>query len=593
MDPASSDKGYLLTSEATFRRVLLAGVLTPLIAGAVIAAVYGWQSQTAAGLRDRISQLREVTGAARELRAQLVDMETGVRGYLLTHNPKFLAPYESGKTEVQDDIRKLRETSTSFPNYSSVATQIPKLFSQWFRLAESELQQVQKMPAGAYDIGVQERMLALSNELRAKVSFIVTDADGNYTRERNSFIARNATNFWVLCFVVAAATALTTWFTWRRMRAISSAYHGALEAVQGESVRAKENAQLYKLITDNSGDLISIIEEGKYVFVSPSFTSQLGFESSELVGQTVSDFIHPDDLPVAGEKWRNADWSKSLNVEVRHRHKDGSWRWVDSLANRSENRFIGVGRDVTEKHMVEQRMVELNQELEQRVTDRTRDLATANKELEAFSYSVSHDLRAPLRSIASFSMILQEDLEGKLDAESVDNLSRIRAAAAKMTQLIDALLNFSRIARAGFQPVELDLSEMAETISEELHRRDPERATEIEIQPGLVAHADSHLIRAVLQNLLENAWKFTSTKPDAKIHFYQDESGFHISDNGVGFDQEYVEKVFLPFERLHTDREFPGTGIGLATVKRIIERHGGKIWAEGKPESGATFSFTL
>lgn len=593
MHSESDDKGYLLTSEATFRRVLLAGVLTPLIAGGVIAAVYGWQSQTSSKLRDKIGEFREVTGAARQLRAQLTDMETGVRGFLLTHKRKFLAPYESGKASVQDDIRKLRETSRGVPRYAAAAQQIPTLFSNWSQLAESELSVVEKNPAGAYGIAAQDQMLELSNQLRSKVDSIVEDANANYTTMRNDFIARNTTNFWVLSFVVAAATAVTTWFTWRRMRAISSAYHKALEAVQGESVRAKENAELYKLITDNSGDLISILEDGKYVFVSPSFTSQLGFDSAELVGHTVADFIHPDDLPAAGEKWKNADWSKALNVEVRHRHKDGSYRWVDSLANRSENRFIGVGRDVTEKHQVEQRMVELNQELEQRVTDRTRDLATANKELEAFSYSVSHDLRAPLRSIASFSMILQEDLEGKLDSESMDNLTRIRAAAAKMTQLIDALLNFSRIARAGFEPAQVDLSEIAEGIAEELQRREPDRNTQIDVEPGMAATADAHLIRAVLQNLLENSWKFTSTTAAGRIRFYRDGEGFHVSDNGVGFDQDYVEKVFLPFERLHTDREFPGTGIGLATVKRIVERHGGKIWAEGAKDKGATFSFTL
>ncbi|HEY3779489.1 MAG TPA: ATP-binding protein [Fimbriimonadaceae bacterium] len=237
-------------------------------------------------------------------------------------------------------------------------------------------------------------------------------------------------------------------------------------------------------------------------------------------------------------------------------------------------------------------IVEMNTELEARVSERTTELSNANKELEAFSYSVSHDLRSPLRSIASFSMILQQDLGEKLDEDSKDNLSRIRQAASRMTELIDALLRFSRIARVHVARSEVDVSAMAESVFTDL-QRDSKSNVEHTVQPGMTAEADPHLLRVALENILENAWKFSSKVEQPKIEMGFQDGAFFVKDNGAGFEEEYVHKIFLPFERLHKETEFSGTGIGLATTKRIIDRHGGKIWAESKVGHGATFHFTL
>ncbi|HEU5162002.1 MAG TPA: ATP-binding protein [Thermoanaerobaculia bacterium] len=224
-------------------------------------------------------------------------------------------------------------------------------------------------------------------------------------------------------------------------------------------------------------------------------------------------------------------------------------------------------------------------------------LAESNAELEAFSYSVSHDLRAPLRAIEGFGQALEEDAAASLDAESRDHLRRIRAASARMGELIDALLALSRISRSEIRREEVSLSAVAAEVIDRLHGQDPSRTAEIDVAPGLVAAGDPRLLRVVIGNLLENAWKFTRNSEPARIELasvWRDgEKTFFVRDNGAGFDMAYAGKLFAPFQRLHSMSEYPGTGIGLATVRRIIQRHGGRVWAEGEPGRGATFFFTL
>ncbi len=239
----------------------------------------------------------------------------------------------------------------------------------------------------------------------------------------------------------------------------------------------------------------------------------------------------------------------------------------------------------------------LNAELEQRVIERTAQLETTNKELEAFAYSISHDLRAPLRGIDGFSQALLEDYAGEIDAQGQDYLRRVRNASQRMGQLIDDLLKLSRLTRGEMRRETVDLSGMAQTIASELQKTQPERQVECLITPGLSANGDERLLRVVLENLLGNAWKFTSKYTQARIEFgateVEGESAYFVRDNGAGFDMAYADKLFGAFQRLHSVTEFEGTGIGLATVQRIIHRHGGRVWAEGAVEQGATFYFTL
>jgi light-regulated signal transduction histidine kinase (bacteriophytochrome) len=240
----------------------------------------------------------------------------------------------------------------------------------------------------------------------------------------------------------------------------------------------------------------------------------------------------------------------------------------------------------------------LNATLERRVEARTAELQDANRELEAFAYSVSHDLRSPLRAVEGFAKILLRDYTGKLlDETAADYMRRMSAAIQRMGHLIADLLGLSRLSRQEMTRNNVNLSEMAEGILSEFQSREPERQVCVEIEPELSGRADPHLIHVVLENLLGNAWKYTGKTPVAKIHFGvaadRDAPAYYVRDNGAGFDMKHADQLFAPFQRLHRSDEFEGNGIGLATVQRLIRRHGGRVWAQAEPNLGAVFYFTL
>jgi len=238
----------------------------------------------------------------------------------------------------------------------------------------------------------------------------------------------------------------------------------------------------------------------------------------------------------------------------------------------------------------------LNEELERRVKERTAQLEALNKELEAFSYSVSHDLRAPLRSIRGFTDVLLERYSSQLDARGQEFLRRVSDSSQHMDRLIEDLLKLSRVGRAELKRQSVDITAIAESLISELHKSEPERQVEVVIAPGLQGTGDERLLRVALDNLLRNAWKFTGKQKRAKIEIgsiSDPEPAFFVRDNGAGFEMTYAGRLFGVFQRLHTTSEFPGTGIGLATVQRIINRHGGRVWGIGKVNNGATFYFTL
>jgi light-regulated signal transduction histidine kinase (bacteriophytochrome) len=264
--------------------------------------------------------------------------------------------------------------------------------------------------------------------------------------------------------------------------------------------------------------------------------------------------------------------------------------------------LLGVGARKLANAWFELRSAEkdikrMNAELDRKVGERTAQLEAANKELDAFAYSASHDLRAPLQTINGFSQALLEDYGAKLEAEARDYLERIRAASQRMAQLVDDLLRLSRITRADMTHEPVDLSALARSVAKELVARDPARNVDVDIAAGEIVQGDRRLLRVLLENLFANAWKFTSKLAHARIEFSAAEnSGEHVycvRDDGAGFDMAYAGKLFTPFQRLHAATEFPGNGVGLATVQRIVQRHGGRVWAEGTPGKGATFYFTI
>ncbi len=282
--------------------------------------------------------------------------------------------------------------------------------------------------------------------------------------------------------------------------------------------------------------------------------------------------------------------------------------WLSAIVERDETgaaiRVLGIGQDITDRKQIEEearaserKIRALNAELEARVQQRTAELVRANKNLEAFSYCIAHDLRAPLRAMSGYSEALLEDCGELLDETGRGYAATIQAAGDRMALLIDALLHLSRVSRAEITTTTMDLSAEATAIAAELQSAEPGRRVCFRIQPGVLAAGDRALIRTVMQNLLENAWKFTAKRDDATIEFGAAAEGgkirCHVRDNGAGFDPDHANVLFQPFQRLHAASEFPGTGIGLASVRQVIERHGGEVWAEGTPGQGATFYLTL
>lgn len=355
--------------------------------------------------------------------------------------------------------------------------------------------------------------------------------------------------------------------------------------------RAVEQSASSVLITDIWGHI---------EYANPKFVQTTGYTLDEAIGKNPRILKSGETLPEGyKELWETITSGREWRGEFHNKKKNGELYWefasISPIRDPAGNitHYLAVKEDITERKHVEEDRERLLGEVQRRATE----LNAVNKELEAFSYSVSHDLRAPLRSIDGFSRVLIQSYGDKLDEKGKDYLERVRAASQRMGQLIDDLLMLSRVTRKEMRREPVDLSLMARDIAREIMAADKERQVEFQITPHLVGKGDPELLRLVLGNLLWNAWKFTSTRPSATIEFGVAEEGgklaYFVKDDGAGFDMAYAHKLFGAFQRLHGVAEFPGSGIGLATVQRIIRRHGGRVWAEGAVGKGATFYFTL
>ncbi|MCG6970314.1 MAG: PAS domain S-box protein [Gammaproteobacteria bacterium] len=368
--------------------------------------------------------------------------------------------------------------------------------------------------------------------------------------------------------------------------------------------RLKESEENLRSLANNAIDGILVNKKGKHVFTNQRMADMLNTTVEDILGTDQDFVLHPDEKNNVTQRFQRR--LKGQNEPIQYEtlfidRKSGEPVPVELTAFicqwDGEPSGVVFVRDITDRKKTEAELKRYREQLEQMVSERTSELESAIRELESFSYSVSHDLRSPLRSIDGFSQLIMDDYRDRLDEQGIEYLTRVRKSAQRMAQLIDDILLLSRVSRHKLALTTVDLSKIATESVATLKELQNDRIVHVTIEPNMSARGDHRLLSIVMNNLLDNAWKYTGLIEQATIECgCKRENGkaiYFVADNGSGFDMQYAEKLFGPFQRLHGTDEFPGTGIGLATVKRIIDRHGGKVWAESQPGKGATFFFTL
>ncbi|KAF0215185.1 MAG: multi-sensor signal transduction histidine [Geobacteraceae bacterium] len=366
-----------------------------------------------------------------------------------------------------------------------------------------------------------------------------------------------------------------------------------------------ERTALLSSALEQSPSAIAITDtSGNIEYVNPKFTELTGYWPDEVIGQNVRILKSGKTPPeVYSNMWGTITAGREWEGEIQNKNKDGKYYWEELKISPLRNlagtviKFIKVAEDVTGRKRTEDEIRKLNSELEYRVIQRNALLEASNKELDDFCDAVSHDLRGPLSRLQGFSHVLLEECAERLDVQGKLYVERINQTSRDLKRIIDALLKLSQLTRRGMAHQNVDLSGIAHAVADGLIKSQPERCVDFVIAPDVVVKGDSGLLKVVLENLLGNAWKFTSKHQRARIEFgvarTDNKSVYFVRDDGAGFDMKYANKLFKPFQRIHSSDEFSGTGLGLASVQRIIQRHGGRIWVEGEVEKGATFYFTV
>ena len=545
----------------------------------------------------------QVLVAAEGLRNSVEDAETGQRGYLLTGELRYLAPYSAALSRITASEVKLRQLMADNPQQQARLMVLNRATEA--KLAELgqtiELRRTRGL-AAALEVVRTDRGQRAMDEIQRIADTLQEEEHGMLERlsEGEAQAVRSRARGGISAIAILVLLALSTIAIERDTRK---------RIRMDEALRDSE--EQFRQVFDESPSGILLIEEDQRVRrANPAFCRLLGLTEAEL--QQLPSITAQDGLLnlMFETGWTAPGEQSRFQAEQEYVTKSGGIAWVNVHATKLRNSQgravcnLALVEDITDRKKADQEVRALNDSLERRVAQRTAEavesnqkLESANRELEAFAYSVSHDLRAPLRSVDSFSQIILDEYSEKLDEDGVKYLRRIRAGAQNMGQLINDLLNLSRVSRGPLTLKPVNLSAIASMVVNELRDLEPRRTVQAEIAPEIQCNGDAPLLRVVMTNLIGNAWKFTGKHEKASLEFgANSENGnvvYFVRDNGAGFDMAYASQLFTPFQRLHQAKEFAGTGIGLATVQRIVQRHGGRIWAESSVGDGAAFYFTL
>ncbi len=567
----------------TVERMVVAGLVTVLLLMAGIGLISYLSINRLVDNTKLASDNLKIRGHAQDVLLTMLNVEAGSRGYVITGQDPYLEPYRNAVDAVGQQMAELSHSLGDAPGQQQRFRELQESVASKLAIAKRnvESRQNQGFEAAASQVKTGNGRKEM-DEIRAMVVDITSYQDKLMSQQNLQGEQQARQTIWTIGlggisgFLFVAGACWVIHRDLRRRRV------------------TEEQLQNFFML---SLDMLCIAgTDGYFKRINPVWEKTLGYDDDELLRTPYVEFVHPDDrastIAAAKQVTEGGHISRFRN---RYRCRDGSYRWFMWSASVSSDglQHFASARDITDEKRAEDEIAALNKTL----VEHNTQLESINNELEAFSYSVSHDLRSPLRSLDGFSQALMEDCGDKLDSEGQDNLLRIRRASQRMGQLIDDLLNLSRLTRADMNRQIVDLSKLAKETAEEIRATDATRDVEFVIADGLEVEGDPRLLAVLLTNLLGNAWKFTARRPHTRIELgsigANSSREFFVRDNGVGFDMAYAGKLFGAFQRLHAMNEFPGTGIGLATVQRIVSRHGGRVWAESAVEAGATFHFTL
>lgn len=535
-----------------------------------------------------IAHTYTVLGKLDALLADLISAESNQRNYVFTGKQSYLSAYKSDLDRLRDNLNEVGRLTSDNPRQQQALLQLRPLIST--KLSEFQESLTIRGPEGAKSDfvvrgGMEKQSLpditSRITQMKEEESRLLIQRSQD--AQKSSFRMKGVIVFGnILVSLLLGAAAFAIFQEMSRRSNLERELHRSEERFRLMVSSVKEYAIL---MLDPNGCVVSWNAGAERI---------KGYGSQEIIGQHFSCFYPAEDIERGKpeQELKVAAAQGQVEDEGWRVRKDGSRFWANVVitalrdpAGRLQG-FSKVTRDLTERRHAEEETKRQNAQLE-----------AANKELDAFGYSVAHDLRAPLRAIDGFSLAILQDFQDQIPAEGAKYLQRIRAGAQRMAQLIEDLLKLARISRYEIVRNDVDLSGLAREVSSQLQTSHPDRQVKVSIAPGVVVTGDRNLLRIVLENLVGNAWKFTSGQPRAEIELGVKNSDaervLFIRDNGPGFDMEHAGKLFGVFQRLHRDSEFPGTGVGLATVQRIVHRHGGRIWADAAVGKGATFYFVL